>query len=259
MAAFIEHGYGEGVHILGDPYLLTLLSRIGHPDTDMPTVRALLRPVYERLIGAALEHTFPRKRVRVATRMAAICDEGHFEGEVLDSGCRVVIACLVRAGVLPSEICLDVLSKVLDPAGLRIDYLPMSRRVGDDGRVLGTDEAGLKIGGPIRDAILLIPDPMAATGGTVERTLEIYRERGLGPARATIALPMIATPEFMRNRAKGFAELEVYTGRLDRGLSPPEALEMAPGMHEDERGLTDIGYIVPGAGGVGEVLTNSWV
>jgi uracil phosphoribosyltransferase len=33
-----------------------------------------------------------------------------------------------------------------------------------------------------------------------------------------------------------------------------------PGTYPDEeRGLNDVQYIVPGAGGMGELLTNSWV
>ena len=48
--------------------------------------------------------------------------------------------------------------------------------------------------------------------------------------------------------------------RLDRGLSTPRALQSEPGTYPDEeRGLNDAHYIVPGAGGMGELPTNSWV
>jgi uracil phosphoribosyltransferase len=54
--------------------------------------------------------------------------------------------------------------------------------------------------------------------------------------------------------------VQLYAGRLDRGLSTPRALASVPGAHPgEERGLTDVQYIVPGAGGMGELLTNSWV
>lgn len=259
MVGEIEHGYGERVHILDDPFLSSLLARLGHPDTGMSQVRDLLGHVYQRLLGAVLAHEFPVCATRVETRMAAHTDRGYWEGPILDPTTRVAIACLVRAGVLPSEICLENLCKVLDPAFLRLDYLSMSRRVDRKGRVIGTDESGVKIGGPIRDAILLIPDPMGATGGTVSRTVQIYRKLGLGPARKIVALPMIATPEFMRHVQDSCPEVVVYTARLDRGLSPPEALARPPGTSPHERGLTENQYIVPGAGGIGEVLTNSWI
>ncbi|MBK8098993.1 MAG: uracil phosphoribosyltransferase, partial [Planctomycetes bacterium] len=46
----------------------------------------------------------------------------------------------------------------------------------------------------------------------------------------------------------------------DRGLSSERALASIPGTFpNEERGLNDVHYIVPGAGGMGELLTNSWV
>jgi uracil phosphoribosyltransferase len=42
-------------------------------------------------------------------------------------------------------------------------------------------------------------------------------------------------------------------------LSPADVLQTVPGTRwAEERGLTDHQYIVPGAGGLGEVLNNSW-
>ena len=38
-----------------------------------------------------------------------------------------------------------------------------------------------------------------------------------------------------------------------------EVLETLPGERwDEERGLNEMGYIVPGAGGFGEVMNNSW-
>ena len=52
----------------------------------------------------------------------------------------------------------------------------------------------------------------------------------------------------------------VYALRLDRGLSDDDVLQTVPGTYWDrERGLTDHQYIVPGGGGLGEVLNNSFV
>jgi hypothetical protein len=52
----------------------------------------------------------------------------------------------------------------------------------------------------------------------------------------------------------------VYALRLDRGLSPAHVLDTVPGtLWDEERGLDDHCYIVPGGGGLGEVLNNSFV
>jgi uracil phosphoribosyltransferase len=71
---------------------------------------------------------------------------------------------------------------------------------------------------------------------------------------------LIITPEYIRHLHKTHPEVEIYTARVDRGLSKREVLNTAPGTHWDqERGLNDKQYIVPGAGGVGELINNSFV
>jgi hypothetical protein len=51
----------------------------------------------------------------------------------------------------------------------------------------------------------------------------------------------------------------VYTARVDRGLSDAETLARVPGeAWAHEKGLDAKSYIVPGAGGMGEVINNSW-
>ena len=72
-------------------------------------------------------------------------------------------------------------------------------------------------------------------------------------------MPMICTPEYLRAVLDFDEEIVVYAGRLDRGLSAGDVLEAVPGERwAEEVGLDDTNYIVPGAGGVGELLNNSW-
>jgi tetratricopeptide (TPR) repeat protein len=48
--------------------------------------------------------------------------------------------------------------------------------------------------------------------------------------------------------------------RLDRGMSPPEVLTTMPGERwAEESGLDERQYIIPGGGGFGELMNNSWV
>ena len=107
-------------------------------------------------------------------------------------------------------------------------------------------------------ATLVIPDPMGATGGTILRALEHLRAEHGEPARI-ILIPLICTPEFLRAVLGMDLDVRVYTARVDRGMSPPEVQAARPGARwAEERGLDDEDYIVPGAGGVGEVLNQSW-
>ena len=54
-------------------------------------------------------------------------------------------------------------------------------------------------------------------------------------------------------------DLIVYAFRVDRGASSAKAKAAIPGEFLDEEsGLTDIQYIVPGLGGLGELINNSY-
>jgi uracil phosphoribosyltransferase len=108
--------------------------------------------------------------------------------------------------------------------------------------------------------MVLIPDPMGATGATVSTALTHYRGAVHGRARKVVAMHLIVTPEYLRSVQTLHPEVIVYAFRLDRGLSPTDVLQAIPGARwDEERGLDDHHYVVPGAGGLGEVLNNSFV
>ena len=71
---------------------------------------------------------------------------------------------------------------------------------------------------------------------------------------------LIVTPEYIKRIKKDHPDVKIFALRLDRGLSEDSVLASIPGhLWDKERGLTDNHYIVPGAGGVGEILNNSFV
>jgi len=183
---------------------------------------------------------------------------GVWRGEAVDPGHEVVVCDIIRGGMVPSQICFELLSSLLPERNVRLDHLTMARVSNEDGHITGVDLSGSKIGGPLSGRTLLVPDPMGATGSTAIRALDHYREHHGEPARV-IAMPMICTPEYLRRVLDACPSLAVYTARLDRGLSSAEILQSVPGEFWDqERGLDDTSYIVPGAGGVGELINNSW-
>ena len=71
---------------------------------------------------------------------------------------------------------------------------------------------------------------------------------------------MIITPEYIQRINERWPDTIIYAYRLDRGMSPDEVLEAIPGEFPDqERGLNEAGYIVPGGGGFGEIMNNAFV
>jgi uracil phosphoribosyltransferase len=255
-----EHLYGPNVHILRDPVLSTYLARLGARTTVQPEVNTIVRLLYREMIHKITAREFPRVLTSVETRMIAATERGVWSGEVVDPSTPVVIASMARAGILPGQVCFDVLTELLDGNVVRHDYFGVGRVVGEDQRVKGAAVTYSKVGGPFEDAILVIPDPMGATGGSVVETVRTYeREVPDRPSR-TIAIHLIITPEYVRRISHELPDLVVYTARLDRGMSDPDVLATIPGTHPDrELGLNERHYIVPGAGGLGEIMTNAFV
>lgn len=255
----LVHRYGPRVHILHNPFLLTLLARIGSAATKGPEVAELVRLVYTCMLAEVASRELAVVTAASPTRMFARTPHGIYRGPVLSRETQVVIACVVRAGMIPSQTCFEQLARVLDPDRIRIDALSMARMTDESGRVTGVSLTGSKIGGSVHGSILVVPDPMGATGGTVVKALAHYRAH-YGTPEKVIAMPMIATPEYIHRVVNEVEGSVVYTARLDRGLSPPDVLSTIPGERwSDERGLDEHQYIVPGAGGIGEVLNHSWV
>jgi uracil phosphoribosyltransferase len=256
----LEHAYGDQVHLLSHPWAMSMLARLCAETTTQPDVNRLVASLYDGLLPIVADHMLTRSTVEVPTRMAPSDPAGVYRGECIDADQRVVIVDLARAGILPSHRFYDGLHKVIDPECLRQDHVVASRTTDAQGRVTGVRFDGTKIGGPIDDATVIFPDPMAATGSSIAGVISHYLNEIGGTPRAMAAVHLIATPEYLRRMTTEFPQLEIFAVRLDRGLSPADVLNTRPGTRwDEERGLNDIQYIVPGAGGVGEVLNNAWV
>jgi uracil phosphoribosyltransferase len=255
-----EHSYGENVHIISDPYLLTRLADICREKTVQPKFNGVVKELYRCLFQFMVNNEFPKAEVEIPTRMSSMHpEEGIYRGEILAEDTKAVCVTLARAGVLPTQVCFDLLNRLLNPLNVRQDHVYAARMTAEDGSVTGTEFSGSKIGGDINDSFVIIADPMGATGGTIKKTIEMYKSN-FGTPKAFISMNLIVTPEFIKNTLEFEPNLRIYTLRLDRGLSPSEVLQTPPGANWDqEKGLNDMDYIVPGAGGVGEVMNNSFV
>ncbi len=256
----IEHRYGPNVHILANPYLMSALSLLCAKDTIQPAINHLVRDIYARLLADVMNAEFPRVVVDVPTRMVDVTPAGVYHGEIIDRSVRAVTVNIARAGAIPSQEVYDLLNVTLDARNVRQDHIIMSRMLGDNERVVGAGIGGMKIGGDIEDAFLLFPDPMGATGSSLAEAIETYKRHVKGTPRKIINIHLIVTPEYLRRMTTEHPDVVVYAVRLDRGLSAPDVLATIPGTRwNEECGLTDHQYIVPGGGGFGEIMNNAYV
>lgn len=258
--AGVAHAYGDRVHLLSYPYPMAMLTRLCEQKTRQPDINHLVTSLYDWMLGEVSSHLLRTRPVKRPTRMAAMHSEGIFEGECIDETQRVVVVDIARGGILPAHRLYHGLHNIINAEQLRQDHIIASRTTDSEGRVTGVDISASKIGGKVEGATVLIPDPMAATGTSVSSVISRYKDLPGGAPAQIATLHLIATPEYIRRIQVDHPEVHIFTIRLDRGLSSPDVLADKPGARwAEEIGLNSIQYIVPGAGGVGELLNNAWV
>lgn len=255
------HHYGPQVHLLSSPSLEGWLARLCSADTHQPQINELVRKLYTNLLRVAMDEELPSEQFRIPTRMAEYHpQQAMLEGTRLKPETRAISVNLARAGTYPSHLCYEALHDYLQPSLIRQDHIFASRLTNENQQVTGTEFGASKIGGDQDDAYVFFPDPMGATGNTLVAAVDHYKKNVPGKAAAYLALHLIVTPEYLKRVLTKHPDLRIYALRLDRGLSSEAVLKSPLGLHWDqERGLNDSDYIVPGGGGFGEIMNNSFV
>ncbi|AWV88989.1 uracil phosphoribosyltransferase [Bradymonas sediminis] len=256
----IKHHYGDNTHILNDPFCLTQLAKLCSPAVGQPQFNRLVEVLYQQLVVAVMNVEFPRHQATVHSRMKAKSHRGVFRGELIDHETEVVTVDIARAGTLPSQVCYTQLNELMNPERVRQDHLTMSRVTNPADEVVGATVSGEKVGGPVDSRIVLFPDPMGATGSSLSTAISYYKDIFGGKPLRMITLNLVFTPEFINRIKTDHPDVIMYALRLDRGMSSKEVLATEPGTHwEEESGLSEEGYIVPGGGGFGELMNNAWI
>ena len=254
-----QHCYGSNYFWVKSKSCETLLGKFCNESSRMPLVSDQLEFLYDELLKNCLNLFFPREKKVITTRMKEIMAEGVLESDFLDENSKVVLASIARAGIIPSQQIFKKLHLFFHPENLRQDHFYLSRKVNEKNEVIGVNHAGSKVGGDAADSIVICPDPMGATGSTIDYTYHYYQNLSLQKPLAIVALHLIVTPEYLLRMKNNCPEIKVVFLRRDRGLSSEKALQEIPGkLWASERGLNDHDYIVPGAGGIGEILNNSF-
>ena len=121
----LKHFYGPNVHLVGNPYLLSLLATLCAKDTQQPQVNTLVRTLYADLVTMVVNAEFPRRQVTIPSRMIQYTPRGIYQGEILDPEVRAISVNIARAGTLPSQVTYDLLNTSLVAPGrtaeLRVD------------------------------------------------------------------------------------------------------------------------------------------
>jgi len=222
--------------ILDTPYHLSILAELGSPNIQQPKISQLIEAMYSNMFGVIADQELEQENVSIKTRIAAKDKRGIFKGKIFKKNQKVVVADVIRAGIQPSHLFYLKLTEILNPKFVRQDHI-MSQRIETKEGVAGSNLMGSKIGGSVKDAIVFIPDPMGATGGSLEKVMLFYQKH-YGKPKKFVVVNLVTTSQYLKRLNALDAPLSVYTARLDKGLTKDD-------------------FIYPGIGGVGEIVNNT--
>jgi uracil phosphoribosyltransferase len=257
---FQKHFYGQQVTLLDSPFLNGILAKLCSPQTFQPEINRLVHLLYTHLISTVIDKEFEHEEVETPTRMSSTHPGILLKTKRPALNQKVACVNLARAGTYPSHVCYDFLHEALPHGNLRQDHIFASRLTDEGHQVTGTHFGGSKIGGGVENSFVVFPDPMGATGNTIVSCLDYYKSKVPGPAKKYLAVHLIVTPEYLKTVLTNHPDLNIYAIRVDRGLSDKSILSSGLGEFWDkEKGLNQNQYIVPGGGGFGEIMNNSFV
>lgn len=202
----------ESLTILDHPLAGHLLAGLRDATTPPERFRTLAQRLATTL---AIEATrdLPTRPVTLQTPVSAA------DVEVLAS--RVVAVPILRAGLGLLDPVLQLLPDV------QVGYAGLER----DEHTLQPSSYYLKVP-PLADSLVLLLDPMLATGGSAAFAATLLKERGATDLRL---MCVVAAPEGVERLASEHPDVRVITAALDDRLN-------------------DLGYIVPGLGDFGDRL-----
>ena len=222
--------------LLNTPYNLSLLAELGKSETLQPRISRIIEALFENMFGIVVDNELEQESVAIKTRISAKDARGIFRGKIFKKNQRAVVTDVIRAGIQPSHQFYLKLTEILNPKFVRQDHI-MSQRIETKNGVAGSALTGSKIGGNIKGAIVFIPDPMGATGGSIHEVINFY-QKNFGKPKKFVVVNLIITPEYIKRLEKIKAPISLYAARLDKGLTKDD-------------------FIYPGLGGVGEIINNT--
>jgi uracil phosphoribosyltransferase len=202
----------DSVTVIKHPLVQHKLTIMRKKDTSTAGFRRLLREI-STLLCYEITRDLEMTMETIDTPLATI------EAPVLE-GKKLVFASILRAGNGLLEGMLDLVPSA------RVAHIGVYR----DHETLEAIEYYFKAPEDIGNRLVIIVDPMLATGNSSIASVEKLKERG---AKNMRFLCLLAAPEGIRNFQEAHPDVPIYTASID--------------SHLNEKG-----YIVPGLGDAGD-------
>ena len=196
------------VHLIDHPLIQHKLTLMRQKTTGTKDFRELLEEI-SMLMAYEITRSFPLRDIDIETPVAKC------KGKVL-AGKKVGVVPILRAG-------LGMLGGV-------VNMIPAAR-VGHP-ETLKPVEYYCKLPSDVAERMLIVVDPMLATGGSSSAALTLLKEKG---AKSITLMCLVAAPEGIRLVNKDRPDVPIYVAAIDDHLN-------------------EKGYIVPGLGDAGDSI-----
>jgi uracil phosphoribosyltransferase len=201
------------LNLLKHPFLTHKLTRLRRKETDTKDFRRTLGEI-AGLMAYEITRDLPLRDITIETPLG----ECHTQELARD----VVLIPILRAGLGMVE----GISNLMPSA--RIGHLGMYR----DHETLEPMTYYSKFPDNLADAIVMVLDPMLATGGSATAAIQLLKDHG---AKTIKLVCVVGAPEGIEKIKKDHPDVQIYLAGLDEKLN-------------------DKGYIVPGLGDAGDRL-----
>lgn len=202
------------VHVLDHPLIQHKLTIIRDKATGTKTFREVVNEV-ARLMAYEVSRDMPLEDVQIETPLVRTTQKQL-------SGKKVVIVPILRAGLGMVDGMLDLI-----PAA-RVGHMGVYR----DEETKEPVEYFCKMPKDIDERLMLVVDPMLATGGSAIASIDALKNRGAKDIKLVV---LVAAPEGIEHVHKEHPDVEIYTAAVDEKLN-------------------DDAYIEPGLGDAGDRL-----
>lgn len=202
----------EGVTVINHPLVQHKLTLMRRKETSTASFRRLLREI-STLLCYEVTRDLELTMETIETPLQVV-DMPVLEGK------KLVFASILRAGNGLLEGMLELVPSA------RVSHIGVYR----DHETLQPVEYYFKAPESLNERLVIVVDPMLATGNSSIAAIEKLKERG---AKNIRFLCLLAAPEGIRNFREAHPDVPVYTASID--------------SHLNEKG-----YIVPGLGDAGD-------
>ena len=195
------------VYINEHPLVQHKISRLRDKNTGTTEFRALVEEI-AMLMGYEALNDLPTEDVKVETPLETCMTE-------VIAGRKLAIVPILRAGLGMVDGILNLV-----PAS-KVGHIGLYR----DEKTHTPVEYYCKLPKPIEERIIVVTDPMLATGGSAIDAISQIKKHG---GRKIKFMCIIAAPEGLKALEKAHPDVQIYVGHLDRELN--EDAYICPGL-----------------------------